>query len=629
VAQDPWTPLGGTFHARLTFAGAGAGEQLSVIAHDATATRSNFDNSDLGPVLKTLTLPVDLLPTAADGTRAVAIGVSGPTGAFDATRLGLPGRGVYPLEVVLRDANEQGVARFVTYLVAVDAGPLGQPQPLANRLGVAWVWPLATRPALQPDGSVSPRVTAALQPDGALGRQVGALARHLATPVTVDAAPETLDTWGALARTDAGAATGASALRAAVVNGPDEALTGPYVPVDLPSLLRAGLGSAADSQLLQGSASTDRFFGIHVDPRTVVARPVDADAVSRLRARGIDRLIVDHNAVTAGPGPLTTATPFGLEPTTSLTPGPVAAVADDTPLAAGLAGTGAAAVRAQRLLAGLALTALESPATTRAVVVVNPDGFDAASPLLDAVLAGLTNNPWLSPTTVGEVFRGVPPGRIGDVRSVQPYAAPASAVSERAYRAAQTRLNAFGSLVPPGDPHVNRGARLLLSSLSSAWPPPSSASLARAELAGVDATVNDFVARIRVPAPGTITLTARSGAVPITFRNDTGQPVRVLVGLSSHKLDFPSGGERVVALAPRSTTVRFDVRSRTSGTFPLAMSVKSADGSLLIAEGRFKVRSTVVSSVGLALAIGAAVFLTGWWALDIRRRRRARAGSAP
>jgi hypothetical protein len=139
--------------------------------------------------------------------------------------------------------------------------------------------------------------------------------------------------------------------------------------------------------------------------------------------------------------------------------------------------------------------------------------------------------------------------------------------------------------------------------------------------------VNDFIARIRVPAPGTITLTARSGAVPITFRNDTGVPVRVLVGLRSHRLDFPAGGVHVVALPPRSTTIRFDVRSRTSGTFPLVMSVRSTDGSLLIAEGRLKVRSTVVSSVGLALAIGAALFLVGWWAFEIRKRRRARSGT--
>ena len=160
--------------------------------------------------------------------------------------------------------------------------------------------------------------------------------------------------------------------------------------------------------------------------------------------------------------------------------------------------------------------------------------------------------------------------------------------------------------------------------MSSSWAGAGGSSAARAQLAAVNATVDAFLARIQIPAPGTITLTARSGAIPITFRNDTGQPIRVLVALSSHKLDFPSGSEQTVALPTRSTTIRFDVRSRTSGTFPLAMSVRSADGSLLIAEGRFKVRSTVVSSVGLGLAIGAGVFLVGWWALDFWRRRRRR-----
>jgi len=40
------------------------------------------------------------------------------------------------------------------------------------------------------------------------------------------------------------------------------------------------------------------------------------------------------------------------------------------------------------------------------------------------------------------------------------------------------------------------------------------------------------------------------------------------------------------------------------------------------------VRSTVVSSVGLALAIGAGVFLLGWWVLDIVHRRRRRRPAA-
>jgi hypothetical protein len=39
---------------------------------------------------------------------------------------------------------------------------------------------------------------------------------------------------------------------------------------------------------------------------------------------------------------------------------------------------------------------------------------------------------------------------------------------------------------------------------------------------------------------------------------------------------------------------------------------------------RYTVRSTAVSGVGLALSIGAGVFLTVWWARHWRRTRRSK-----
>ncbi|HSO96873.1 MAG TPA: DUF6049 family protein, partial [Acidimicrobiia bacterium] len=389
-----------------------------------------------------------------------------------------------------------------------------------------------------------------------------------------------------------------------------------------------GLGAAVDPQFVQGGVSVDKFFATHIDGRTALATSVDSDALGRLRARGVDRVVVDETAVGAQNERLTVTAPFSLEPAPNLAPsGPVAAVANDTRLAQLLTGDGSPAQRAQRFLAGLSLTALETPATTRAVVVVNPSGFDPPAALVDAVLTGLTDHPWLAPMTLDTVFSTVTPPSATTVRPLTSGPPPVPPVSAKSYADTQARLSAFGTLVGPGDPRVTRAERLLLSSLSSDWSGPAGGAAARSELAGVNVIIGDFLSRIRVPTPGTITLTARSGAIPITFRNDTGQPVRVLVSLRSHKLDFPQGSVQTFALPPRSVTVRFDVRSRTSGTFPLEMSVRSADGSLNIAEGRFKVRSTVVSTVGLALAVGAAIFLAGWWAFEIRRRRRARTRS--
>jgi hypothetical protein len=630
VSQDAWTQLGGTFRAQVQIGVAEPGLELSVIAHQVLATRSTFEGSiggdNLGPVLAQVLMPVANLGVAADGSRQVAIGLEAPSGAYDPSRLAVHRPGVYPLEVQLRDSQDQTLARFVTYLVAVDVGADGQPQAMANKLGVAWVWPIDGRPALSPNGSIDPTVNAALEPDGRLGRQVAALSTAPNVPVTLAPAADTLDAWNAAARADAGAAAGTTALRAAFTH--DEVLAGSYVPIDLPSLLHANLGDAADAEYVQGGVSLDRFFGTHVDATTALALPADAESIGHLRARGVSQVVVDETAVGATGGRLTTVTPFSIEPSPSLAPtGPVAAVADDARLGSLLNGSDPPALRAQRFLAGLALTATEQPGLTRAVVVVNPNGFDPPTALLTAVLTGLSGHPWLAPMTVSDVFRTV--ARTGqDVRSLGPDTGSGPVVGTQVYKTAEDRLTAFGSLVSPDDPRVVRAERYLLSSISSAWAGPNAANLARGELFAMNAIVNDFLARIRIPAPGTITLTARSGAIPITFRNDTGQPIRVAITLSSHKLDFPGGQVRTVALPPRSTTVRFDVRSRTSGTFPLEMTIRSADGSLLIARGNFKVRSTVVSTVGVALAAGAALFLASWWMYDIRRRRRHRAASA-
>ena len=98
--------------------------------------------------------------------------------------------------------------------------------------------------------------------------------------------------------------------------------------------------------------------------------------------------------------------------------------------------------------------------------------------------------------------------------------------------------------------------------------------------------------------------------------------------LDSQKLAFPDGSSMLVDLPPRSTTLRVPVEARTSGVFPLRLSVRSADGVLRITDTDVRVRATAVSTVGLALMIGAGVFLAVWWGFDIRRRRRARVAPA-
>jgi hypothetical protein len=105
--------------------------------------------------------------------------------------------------------------------------------------------------------------------------------------------------------------------------------------------------------------------------------------------------------------------------------------------------------------------------------------------------------------------------------------------------------------------------------------------------------------------------------------------VSVLIDLESPKLAFPDGLQQIVELAPENTTVRLAVQSRTSGSFPLRVTVRSGDGVLTIAQAQLEVQATEVSAVGLVLIISAAVFLALWWIIHVRRDRARRRAHTP
>jgi hypothetical protein len=66
------------------------------------------------------------------------------------------------------------------------------------------------------------------------------------------------------------------------------------------------------------------------------------------------------------------------------------------------------------------------------------------------------------------------------------------------------------------------------------------------------------------------------------------------------------------------------VQSRTSGSFPLRVTVRTPSGAVL-SQSRISVRSTATSGVGVVLSVGAGAFLFLWWLRQFRHGRRARA----
>jgi hypothetical protein len=625
AAQSPWVKPNGLFLMSFTAANVPAGAEVVVTAHDALQTRTAFDDSVTGgglPASRDLTrFPFDGLRTDAAGNRVLLY----PTGA-------IPDSGVYPLEVDLRNANDESLIHFVTHVVVAPVGADGK-LTFGVPLQVAWVWPLRADPAyIAQTPPLNPTTLADLKPTGRLGRQAAQLAANTDVPLTLVPSPETLDAWATLGTTNPQLAAGAAAIRSAGLR--NQVLTGPFVPLDLPSILRSNLDGLVSSELARGGTTLETFFGgAQLDPSTALPGHLDPQSLQLLQNASVRRLVVDGTYLTAADEKFTPAHPYKMLTAADDEASAVTVVATDPGLEQFLKGDDPPALRAAHLLSGLALVAGEQPSVTRAVAITNPDGWDADDTFVAAVLAGLRGNPLLKPTTVAGLIDAVPAATVDGepdgapvYRQLASYDPPAAPVDLGQYQQAQGKRDAVAQLVGATDPRTARADRALATSLSADWANPDGRVQAGALLTSISGLLDGFLGQIKVQPQGTITITSSKARIPISFQNTSDKPITVHLKLESDRLLFPDGGELDVPLpANRSTTVRVAVETRGSGTAPVQLTVTTANG-LNIPGGpaTIKVRSTFVSGVGVFLTVGAIVFLAIWWGWDIHRRRKRR-----
>lgn len=616
ASQTPWVGAGGelTLRLRVTTSDAPAAVELAVAVYPRVTSRSRFEQTlGDGPRGNPLTAvpPTALADLEADAAGAVVVRlpIQDPALPTEAGRVRLTSDGVYPVRVELREVGGgRPLARLVTHLLYTRP-----PQEGGFPLGVALVLPVHAAPALRPEGTRSlPRRTAA-----ALGELADSLEAHPAVALTLLPTPETLvsletseraedrDAVAALARATAGRQIAA----------------GTYVPVSLSSLAASGLAAEAAIQLDRGSAVIEQALGKRPDTRTwVAAEGLDERAVPLLRQQQVDRLVVPESALVPVPRDITLAQPFEIDARAVRRP---AALAADGPLADHFTSATDPVLAAHRLLADLTVIYQDQPSRRRAVVVMPPRSWRPQRAFLDSLLGGLTTATVVRGTTLDAAFAEVTPartsGRAPLVRrldqSTEPEDLPAEAILE-----ARGELVGYASMLTPENGLDDGMEQLLLLSEGLGL----RAGRRREYLRAMSARVRSQTAAVQVPSHRSITLTARTGEIPVTLLATTGYPMKVVVSVASDKLDFPKGSVRTVDLTRRSTTERFSVRARTSGSFPLRVSLRSPDGGLELGSSRFTVRSTAASGVGVVLSAGAGAFLLAWWGRHLVRGRRNR-----
>lgn len=576
------------------------------------------------------TLAVSVLP---DPTAASSVPATTPTLDLDCLATG-PGSctGVYPVTVDLLRPSTGGRASlvegssFTTYLTYAAAKS-------RTPLDFGWVVPVSAPVSIR---TTSRNPATAVRPlsateAAALEGLATTLSTHPGVPVTVAASPQTLQSL--IAAGGRGPQAVQELASMSVSDQSNRQFVGePYVPINLGALAGGGEGGEIAAQTKLGQA-LDHSFGIETPDRYrtwVATGTVGTDlrlGMSQPSVAASRVVIPDADLAPPRDNEGTWASAF----TISLGRGaPVTAAASDGELAAHFtADPDDPALEATQLLADLAMIHFEAPNTPvpRGVVAVPPSGWTPNRAFDSEVLAGLTTSPIVHGTTLNSYFSAfsavlasTPPTR----RLADGGTGPVLALTiARRVTEARLRLTYFaGSVV--GNPPVKAELDELLLDAESDDLQPS------AQLAGVhtvEGVLTAQLSQVQLATARSITLTARTGLVPVTIESSAPYTVVGLLQLTGDRFIFPHGSTRPMTLDHATNPVRIDVEARTSGDLPLTVTFLSPTGKLRIASGRLTVRSTATSVVAIVLTVLALLVLIGWWLLtwrDSRRKKRRR-----
>lgn len=654
LGQSPYVSPGtggvGTFELTLSMSGgvpAGAG--VVVDLYRPLATRSAFEatltNPPLGQIGSAGPAPVAGLPAAAGGGRTLAVtvvpgtapaGVTGPSLSLECQLGTGTCPGVYPVVVTLERQGGGELGRFTTYLTFTE-GPAAAP------LRFAWVIPVDAPVRIRGDRLGQAVVAPSRARVAALGGLVASLERRPDVPVTVAASPQTVQQLGASPSKSA-----QEVVKGLVQLSGDQQLhqfpAQPYVPIDLGAIAGSGERTEIVAQMAKGAAvlrsshvATDTAQTTWVTQGTV--GPSIGSGLSDVRASRLvlpDGQLAPPSATISGQAGYHTWTyPFTLD----LGHGhPVLAAAADGHVAGEFSDDPSdPALEAAQVLADLAVVHFEAPNLTdgqgqpaaRGIVAVPPAGWTPSAAFDDQLLAGLQNNPLITPVTLdgffSQVALGGPRGVTGRRLASGSGTALAPGLAQR-LTTARLRLTSFVSAVRPRSETV-------LSQLDDLLLAAEADTLRRrGQFAGVAAferALGGQLSLIRVATERTITLTARTAAIPITILSSARYTVVARLNVSSDRFLFPGrGGAGVpnVVIDHPTTPERVVAEARTSGDLPLTVTLVAPQGDppLVIAHGELTVRSTATSIVGIILSVAAAAVLLTWWGRTWRAGRRAR-----
>jgi Family of unknown function (DUF6049) len=632
------------------------------------ASRGELASYASGQLMVDSPLP-DVAPLA--GTLAAGSSRTWTVRAPAAT-LGLTRFGVYPLAAQVSGSGMPLNAEhtFLPYWPGSmrSAG-------LAAREQVAWIWPLtapperASCPALldnnlassfTANGRLGSLLAAGSSPAGTAAGLTWAIDPSLLTSAAVMSNRYQVggtDTCFGAASHPASAAARSWLARLRSVSQSQDFFITPYADVDVAALTHAGLSSDLTRAYATGRRVAQARLGLGVSQRASgvtgqISWPADGTAdygvLGNLAAHGVSTVIMNSSmmppaspvgytpsAVTTTPDGVNAGLQVALADTaiTGVLSSPAATGGQhgSAPAAAGVTAT------LQRFLAETEMIAAEQPSLARSVVITPPRQWDPLPGLASALLQATGQAPWLEPESLASLLTAHnPPGQVAR------QAPPAQLISRselrrrllRKVRTLESLIQTQASMLGRSDGSYLSGAVAAIE--SSAW--RGNPGRVRSLLTRVDAYVDAQFRAVRIIEGGRrdigqVTLTGRSGPVPVSIMNGLSQPVtvRVSVQASASRITVQSPASTVTIGPHEQRTVAVRVRSSVAGSTMLRLSLLAPDGQplpgpsaqLIVDATHFGTTALVI----IAIAIG--VFVISMIARAIRRGTRGNEAGPP
>jgi hypothetical protein len=602
---------------------------LSVAVHSPVRSRSEYDQFlEAGPtsalVARTSAVPGRIGPGGLQRLPAMELDLGDLAALGDSA--------LYPVTVQLQSAGSQ-VAVLSTVLVFIVEEPL---TPLL--VSISFVLDAPVR--VQPDGTfVDDSLERQVQPpDGRLQAIVSALEAVPGVNITLAVSPVLLEQLQAMrdgyrvaeaggARdvpADAETAVAAGLLLdriREVARQPEvQVVALPYASPSVPALVHADLESDLGPQIRRGRETVAILLG--KEPHPAVFRPPGSALTSSSlpplaealtgEVGTLPALLLDGDVLPPPPpdpltppataeieieGTTSTARAIGSDPvvegrTTSLPDDPI--------------------LQAHRTLGELSAIYFEQPGVPRGAALVFGENDAPRAGFLRTLLRGIQGESgvaWLRPVTASRLLESdqPPPDRRELAEAARPSPLAGQFTTELA--ASRDAVDALDSMADQPELIGNLDRMLLLS---------ESRYLARYQDVRLDylgttrSAVRTEFDKVHLPEATAITLTSRTGRIPLTLRSDAAYPVQLVLSLRAPGLELIGGPSRDITLARPIQTFVFPARAQRTGRFPVEVRLGTPDGTA-VGDTEIVVRSTAYNRIALVVTIGAALFLAVWW----------------